>query len=93
MFAMQVFVRHEDGREDARQSPRILVVVVREHHRHGYVASAAGKKAAGQRREQAASQRASASHFAPQQLGSPREVSTATECAPFREETRPAVAP
>lgn len=93
VFSVQVLVRHEDGREDARQSPRILVVVIREHHRHGYVSSAAREEAAGQRCEQAASQRTSASHVASQPLGSPREESTATESALFGEETRPAVAP
>ena len=93
VFTVQVLVRHEDGREDARQSPRVLVVVVREHHRHGYVTSAAGEEAAGQRGEQAASQRASASHIASQPLESPTEESMGTESAPLGEETRPAVAP
>lgn len=87
VFTLQVFVRHQDGREDARKSPRVLVVVVREHHRHGYVTCTAGEDATGERCEQAASQRASVSHVASQLRGSPREKSLATQSAPFGEET------
>lgn len=85
-FTPQVFVRHPDGWKDTGQSPRVLVVVIWEHHCHSYVTCAAREEATGQHSEQAASQRASASHVASQPLGSAREKSMATECAPFGEE-------
>lgn len=60
VFAVQIFVRHEDGREDSRQSPRVLEVVVRQHHRHRDVASTRREKAAAHGQQQATSRRLSA---------------------------------
>lgn len=84
VFTLQVFVRHEDGGEDARQCPRVFVVVVRQHDRHGDVSSAAGEQTTGKGGEQTASQRASAYHVASQAFGSARKYGHG-ERAPFGE--------